>query len=398
MSSRLLSTLDAPTTPDEVAGFLPKLRAALDGSGPALMLVPPEHGSPRRRLLQAVPPDRRVPDDEVALVVPTSGTTGSPRLVMLGPQALRAAVGASSELLGGTATYLLTLPTQYVAGLMVLVRSVLTGNPPVLMDLGHGFTPAAFVAGAHALTTRTTPGRTATALVPTQLARLLDSGAEATRAMTALDAVLIGGAACPPALLDRARAAGVRVVTTYGMTETCGGCVYDGRLMRGVSAALEPDGRIRLKGPVLFDGYLGEPDLTRQVLDGGWFLTSDLGRWRDDGRLEVLGRLDDVVVSGGVNVSLAAVEAELAAVPGVVGAVVVPVDDELWGVRLVAVVAQQGAERPVTLSQLRGHVRERLGPAAAPADLLLVPRLPSLTSGKPDRRAVRNLVQREVSP
>ena len=146
-----------------------------------------------------------------------------------------------------------------------------------------------------------------TALVPTQLVRFLDAEPDALRGF---DAVLVGGAATDPALLARARAEGVRVVTTYGMTETAGGCVYDGAPLDGVRVRVT-DGGVELAGPVLASGYRLDPDATAAAFEGGWFRTRDAGELDAEGRLTVLGRLDDVLISGGVNVAPAAVEAVL---------------------------------------------------------------------------------------
>jgi O-succinylbenzoic acid--CoA ligase len=190
-------------------------------------------------------------------------------------------------------------------------------------------------------------------------------------------------------LLDRAAAAGVRVVTTYGMTETCGGCVYDGLPLDGVDVELDVEHRIRLRGPVLFDGYLGQPDLTAQVMSEGWLVTPDLGRLDAAGRLHVLGRADAVVVSGGVNVSAPAVESRLRQ-HGLVGDVaVVGVDDPEWGQRVVAVVVAAGEAEP-SLGELRDFVAAALPRAWAPRDLVLVPQLPMLAAGKVDVRALRD--------
>ena len=123
--------------------------------------------------------------------------------------------------------------------------------------------------------------------------------------------MLVGGGPVDPSLRERAAEAGVRVVATYGMAETCGGCVYDGLPLDGVGLALAADGRIRLTGPMLFDGYVDDEPATRAALVDGWFVTSDAGRLDEDGRLSVLGRVDDMVVSGGVNVPAAAVGARL---------------------------------------------------------------------------------------
>jgi O-succinylbenzoic acid--CoA ligase len=267
---------------------------------------------------------------------------------------------------------------------------VLGGHDPVVVDVAHGFTPAGFADAVGELLRRDTDPRY-TALVPTQLARLLDAGGSATAALVALDAVLLGGDAVPAALLDRARTAGVSVVTTYGMTETCGGCVYDGAPLPGTQVALDGEGRILLTGPTLFAGYRGRPDLTAEALVDGWFRTSDLGHLDAGGRLQVLGRVDDVIVSGGVKVVPARLEATLASHPSVAEVVVVGRPDATWGQEVVAVVAPAEGRTP-TLESLRDHLRGAVATAWLPRSLVVVHELPHLPSGKPDRATVRTLV------
>jgi O-succinylbenzoic acid--CoA ligase len=346
--------LAAVATPELVA-------AALDGSGPALLptLEPV--------VLQALRVDDPV-DDAVAVVVPTSGSTGEPKGVLLSAAALRASAVATHDRLGGPGQWLLALPTTHVAGLQVLVRSVVAGTRPVPLE---GPTTAASFEAAAA---RMAGGRRYVSLVPTQLRRLLGSPA-----LQAFDAVLLGGAAAPAELLERARSAGVRVVTSYGMSETSGGCVYDGVPLDGVEVDVAE--RVRVRGPVLAEAYrhgpLRDPD--------GWFTTSDVGEWRD-GRLVVLGRADDVVVTGGEKVTPAAVEAELRRHPSVVDVAVVGVPDEEWGQRVVAVVVLRG---PLSLEEARAVVAGPLPRAAAPRELRLLEALPLLPSGKVDRMRLR---------
>jgi O-succinylbenzoic acid--CoA ligase len=226
-------------------------------------------------------------------------------------------------------------------------------------------------------------GRRYTALVPTQLRRYLADEPDALRAFAA---VLVGGAATDPALLEQARGAGVAVVTTYGMTETAGGCVYDGRPLDGVRVRVDDDG-VRLAGPTLATGYRLDPEGTAAAFAGGWFRTRDAGTLDADGRLTVHGRLDDVVISGGVNVVPLAVEAVLREHPGVADAVVFGRPDPEWGQRVVAaVVAAPGADPG--LGTLRPWVADRLGAPAAPRELHTIPAVPLLHTGKPDRRGV----------
>ncbi|WP_456826512.1 o-succinylbenzoate--CoA ligase [Cellulomonas sp. P5_E12] len=366
---------DVPARPDLL---LPALAAALDGTGAAVCPVPDDAAGTTSSV-----------GDDVAVVVRTSGSTGEPRAVLLSATALRASARATHERLAGPGRWLLALPTHHVAGVQVLVRSVLAGTTPVVLEPGP-FRAPAFVAAAAALAT---DARRYTSLVPTQLVRLLEDP-DATTALATFDAVLLGGAAAAPELLARARAADVRVVTTYGMSETCGGCVYDGSPLAGVRVALDDDGRILLAGPVLADGYLGRPDLDADAfvqVDGVRHLrTTDLGQW-SDGVLTVLGRADDVLVSGGTKVAPAPVEQILAELPGVGEVCVVGVPDPEWGQAVVAVVVPRAGARPPTLDDARRAVTDRLGAAHAPRRLVVTDSLPVRGPGKIDRRATAQL-------
>ncbi|MGH3384193.1 MAG: AMP-binding protein [Nocardioidaceae bacterium] len=314
------------------------------------------------------------------LVVRTSGSTGRPKDVVLSRPAMLASARATLARIGGPGQWLLALPAHYVAGAQVLLRSVVGGTDPVVAD-EH----ATFAAAADAMADGV---RRYVSLVPTQLVRLL-ADPESRSALTAFDDVLLGGAAATPTLLTDSRAAGVRVVTTYGMSETCGGCVYDGVPLDGVGVRLDSTGRIHLLGPVLFDGYRDRPELTAETLVDGQLRTPDLGRLDDDGRLEVLGRADDVVVSGGVNVPLPAVEQRLREHPAVGEVAVVGADDQEWGSRVVAFLA---VREKVGLEALRDFVSATLPRAWAPRQLVVVPTLPMLDSGKVDRATLRAML------
>jgi O-succinylbenzoic acid--CoA ligase len=356
--------------------LLAALPTALDGSGPALLPLP--EGPGREDVLAALRPSEPLERGDVALVVPTSGSTGTPKGALLTTSALLHSARATLDRLGGPGQWLLAMPVTHVAGLQVLVRSLVGGGPPVTLDLSPGFTADAFAAA----TARLDPGgRRYTALVPTQLRRLLDAGVD----LSTFDAVLVGGAALP-------FAAPPNVVRTYGMSETCGGCVYDGQPLDGVDVVLGEDGRISIGGPVLFAGYRLRPDLTATALVDGRHLTQDVGAWTSEGRLEVIGRIDDVIVSGGVNVAAALVERVLSQHPAVRAVAVVGVPDDEWGQRVVAVVAGAAATPPPEVSELSAFCATRLEPAAVPRLVVPVDRLPMLASGKPDRSAVRNLV------
>ncbi|MGH3496558.1 MAG: AMP-binding protein [Nocardioidaceae bacterium] len=310
------------------------------------------------------------------LLVRTSGSTGTPKAVLLSRTAFAASTSGTHARIGGPGQWLLALPPAYVAGVNVLIRSLVAGTSPVVADL------AELEQGVDAMDSE----RRYAAVVPTQLHRLAEQGRLSP--LSRLDAVLVGGAALRPALADRVRAAGVRVVRTYGMSETCGGCVYDGVPLDGVRVRIGADARVELAGPMLFDGYADEPRGKAAGLRDSWFVTSDLGHLDGSGRLHVLGRADDVAVSGGVNVPLAAVTDAVLAMPGVRDAVAVGVPDDEWGQRVVAVVV--GAAP--ALVALREHVAQSLGRRDwAPKAVVRVDALPLLPNGKLDRVSVRHL-------
>jgi o-succinylbenzoate---CoA ligase len=308
------------------------------------------------------------------LLIETSGSTGQPKRVVLSRAAMRASALATASRLGGPGQWLLNLPPAYVAGVQVLFRSVLAGVEPVVQDGDFAQATAAM-----------TGGRRYVSLVPTQLTRMLASARDA-EALRGFDVVLVGGARVDPALRRTAAEAGVTVVASYGMSETCGGCVYDGLPLDGVEVGIGPDGRVRIAGPVLFDEYDGQPGLTAEVKRDGWFLTQDLGALDEHGRLSVLGRVDDVVISGGVNVATPAVAARLCEHPGVRAAEVVGVDDDEWGQRVVAVLVGD-----LTLAEARDWVAARHPRSWAPRDVVQVDELPVLANGKADRLRLREL-------
>ncbi len=371
--------------------FLESLSAALDGSGPAI--IPLDARLPAAALdalLRTFDPGEiedaggvttvrsarthspGPPLGDTAVVVGTSGSTGGPKGVRLSARALLHSARASLARVGARPgeRWLCCLPVTHIAGLQVLVRSLVSGTEPVL-------------AAAADPQTLATGGCAHVSLVPTQMQRL---GADLP-VLNAFRSVLVGGAAAPGPLIGRARAAGVPVVTTYGMTETCGGCVYDGLPLDGVRVAVRDD-RIWIGGPVLFDGYWGEP-AARCRGAGRWFRTGDLGRLDESGRLTVRGRADEVINTGGHKVVPGEVAAALQACPGVRDAAVVGQKDPQWGERVVAVVVPADPADPPTLNMLRMHVKERLPRYAAPSRVVLVDTVPALPSGKHDLARLR---------
>jgi len=353
-------------------GLLPALRSALGGDGPAVFAGQAD-GAPPAALPSTVP-------QRIALVIESSGSTGVPKRVALSADAVLASAAASASALGGAGQWLLALPTSYIAGINVLVRSIAADTEPVVLP-SPPFDPERFAAAA----ARMDAPLRFTSLVPAQLATLLAADA-ALPALRRFDRILLGGQAAPPALLDRARDLGVAVSRTYGSSETTGGCVYDGRPIGRAEIAIV-DGQVEIAGPMLAEGYLGDEERTTRAFvmrDGRrWYRSGDAGMIVD-GLLRVTGRLDDIIISGGVNVALGAVEARVREWGGLEDAVVVGQESARWGEVPVVV-----STVDVDLPTLRRFVSDRLGVAAAPDRVAVVERIPLLATGKPDRVAIR---------
>jgi o-succinylbenzoate---CoA ligase len=369
--SRRLTLVPAPEVSQDMVA------AALDGSRPLAVLpdAPTSVVDAARAVLR---PD--VPlEDGADVAVLTSGSSGGGRAALLSAAALVASATATHARLGGPGTWLLTLPVSAIAGLQVITRSLVSGRTTLFLGRGESLTAAV---------ERLPAGdRHYTSFVPTQLRRHLEREPEALRRF---DAIVIGGAATDPGLLARARDEGVRVITSYGMTETAGGCVYDGVPLDGVQARVR-DGGVELAGPVLAQGYRLDEAATADAFVDGWFRTRDAGELAD-GLLTVTGRLDDVLITGGVNVAPQAVETALREHPEIADAVVFGRPDDEWGTRVVAAVVPAPGSSPA-LPALRSWVSERLGAPAAPRELHLIDTVPLLHTGKPDRRSVAQAVR-----
>ncbi|GAA1460682.1 o-succinylbenzoate--CoA ligase [Williamsia maris] len=326
-------------------------------------------------------------DDAVSLVVATSGTTGIPKGAMHTPATLSASAAATESFLGGPGGWLLALPPHHIAGLQVMLRSLRAGHTPVIIDVAGGFDPADLIAGIDAMSG---PHRY-TSLVPTQLIKTLDDPS-ATAALREVDAVLVGGAATPALLQQRAIDAGIPIVRTYGMSETCGGCVYDGVALDGVRIRLadpNPDGigRVVLSGPVVALGYRNLPDHPAFTTPGE-YRTDDLGRLDDAGVLSIVGRADEAISTGGLTVVPQVVEAVILSDPTVAECAVLGLPDERLGERVVAVVvAASGAV--VTTERVRAVAAEQLDRTAVPREVFVVDELPRRGPGKVDRAALR---------
>ena len=315
-----------------------------------------------------------VPED-IALIVESSGSTGTPKRIWLTREALLASAYSSEIALGGgpespKSQWLLALPINYIAGINVLVRSLVAETQPVLMNTALPFTPEAFARSASFMTA----ARRFVSLVPTQLHRLVTAAANDDYLLAALrrfDAILVGGQATDANLLIQAKQLGITVVRSYGSAETAGGCVYDGVPFSEVLLGLTTDGRVKIRGPVLAQNVAD---------DLGWYATSDLGELSPEGHLTILGRSNRVLNSGGLKVSLDLIEETVRAIGGVVEVAAISVNDNEWGER--AAVVYVGS--PEVADYIAADALTQLGVAAKPVRVIRVDAIPRLTSGKPD--------------
>lgn len=318
-----------------------------------------------------------LPDEvaqDVALIVESSGSTGTPKRIALSADALVASARAAHDRLGGQGQWLLALPINFVAGANVLIRSLVAETQPVMMNAALPFSAEGFARAASLMTGE----RRYTSLVPTQLKRLADAAAFDDFLLAQLrrfDAILVGGQAADPELVARLRAQGIKLVITYGMTETCGGCVYDGVPLAGVRVDLAGRNRIRISGATLANEL------------GAEFLTNDLGEFDADGNLLVLGRMDRVIASGGLKISLDRVESLAAQVRGVSEVAATAVSDAEWGERVG--IAYVGS--PEVADIIAEALADTLGPAGKPVRVIRVDRIPLLQNGKPDLIAIGSI-------
>ncbi len=409
---RSLVAVQIPPGAGGVSRLAPLLTSALNGTGPAIAPMPTAPTGLVNLLTEAIKPsddDYPLEANDIAVVCATSGSTGNPRGVLLTANSIFASVTAFADRFGSDFRWVMSVPAHRIAGIMVLARASLNGNPYVVDPSIGGartFDAATFsVTTANAVRESKKDGRPlAVSLVPTQIGRLLDSGSVGIEALQAYQLVLSGGTATPQPMLNRLRELGVNVVISYGMTETCGGCVFDGKPLSGVTISLgtkddvEP-GRISIAGPVIASGYRLRPDLAAVAFIENKLITHDVGKLDSGNLLHVLGRLDDVVQVGGTNVSLSAVEALLRHHPAISDVAVIDIADDLWGSIPMAYVTL----RDLTINQkdltetLKSTVMERIGRAATPRTIQFVDQLPMLDSGKIDRLTLRLQASEEIS-
>ncbi|MCQ9675918.1 o-succinylbenzoate--CoA ligase [Corynebacterium sp. BF-R-2] len=363
------------------AAILPDLEAAI--AGQSTFLPVPAEDRTRTELLRNHMRSGAPIDSSIALVVATSGSTGTPKGAQLTAANLVASADATHQVLGGTGQWLLAMPAHHIAGIQVLVRSLVAGVDPLCLDLSDGFSIPAFARAAHKLAA--TGDRSYTGLTPMQLAKAMDS-LEGIEALRTFDAILVGGAATHPQLLDAAVKLRITVVTTYGSSETAGGCVYSGTPIPGARVRIGEDGRILLGGPMIAQGYRNVDSSAFSVDDSGtsWFATSDAGAFVGN-TLNVTGRLDAIINSGGLKLHPEQLEQHILRVPGVEAACVVGIPDPRLGQMIVA--AYSGwASRADILEALDDLPRWQV-----PKDLRRLDALPTIGPGKVDRQAVAGL-------
>jgi len=403
-NARRLTAITVPSGIGGVTALNKSLREALDGTGPAIIPVPESPDYVVQAILSACKPDNinfPLETDDIAVAVATSGSTGTPRGVLLTTHALTASAQAFGMRFGVHARWVVALPVHRIAGLMVLVRCFVHDSPfEIDPSVGGARTfeaPTFYATTMRARRLCDSDGRSLMiSLVPTQIARLIEAGPVGLDALRAYDVVLSGAAATPQPMLEKLRNAGVNVVVSYGMSETCGGCAFDGQPLDGVTISLatqdeaEP-GRISISGPVVADGYRLRPDIDALTFVDGRMLTHDVGKLDSAGLLHVLGRLDDVVTVGGVNVSLSAVEALIRHHNAIDEVAIVDVADAAWGSLPIAYLVSHdsAASESQLVAEIRNVVAERIGQAATPREFFFVNALPMLDSGKVDRLTLR---------
>lgn len=359
--------------------IMPDLEAAI--AGQCAVLPVPKADRHRAETLRTTMRAGQSIDDSVAVVVATSGSTGTPKGAELTPLNLVSSADATHQFLGGPGQWLLAMPAHHIAGLQVLVRSMVAGVEPAFVDLTRGFSTGEFATRADELAA--TDERMYTALTPMQLNKAMSTlaGIEALRLFSA---VLVGGGRINPKMLSSASKLHINVVTTYGSSETAGGCIYNGTPLAGTKVRVVGDeGRIHLSGPMVARGYRNIPD-HEAFAEPGWYATSDAGEL-DNGVLRVTGRLDNIIETGGLKLQPEVLEEFMLSLGGITAACVVGVADERFGQRICAAYSGSAA-----VSDLM-EAFDDLPRWQVPKDVRHVREMPVIGPGKVDRIAVREL-------
>ncbi len=357
---------------NDVVAALLALSDALAGT--CAVFISPREVNGEKVTVEGIP---EFVDSNTAVIVESSGSTGTPKRISISAKALIASAKATEEYFGTQGQWLLTLPINYIAGIQVLVRSILSDVPPIQMNTAVPFTPEAFALSSTLLTA----DAKFTSLVPTQLIRLQQLASQdpfLVKLLQRFKAILVGGQATSPEVLEFFRDKGINVVESYGMAETSGGCVYNGQALSGVEIKLVGEGTVAIRGDVLANDVASE---------GGFLVTQDMGEFNEQGLLRILGRADRVIISGGLKMSLDSVEAVAASVPGVVEVGATAVSSTEWGERVG--IAYVGS--PEVADYIAKAVFEQLGIAAKPIRVIRVDRLPRLANGKTDLITLRQI-------
>ncbi|WP_293951271.1 o-succinylbenzoate--CoA ligase [uncultured Corynebacterium sp.] len=375
MSYRILEPL--PVDPANPVAILGDLEDAIAGRRSFLPI--PAKDRPRAQQLRDSQKAGQPIDTEIALVMATSGSTGTPKGAQLTPGNLVSSADATHQYLGGEGQWLLAMPAHHIAGMQVLIRALIAGVEPLALDLSEGFQVPDFATAAEEL--KTTGDRVYTSLTPLQLIKAMDS-LEGIDALRLFDAILVGGAPTSRPTLDAARELGITVITTYGSSETSGGCIYDGVAIPGAKVRIR-DSRVELGGPMIARGYRNSPR-HEDFSEPGWFRTSDIGEFVDD-HLTIMGRMDSIIDSGGLKLHPEVLEKAITDLEGIEGACVLGVPDQRLGQAIVA--AYSGTLSPSEV--IRGL--SDLPRWQLPKQLKHVEALPMIGPGKVDRRAVTAL-------
>lgn len=355
-SQRELRTVDPTWTLAELMAHLTK---AITSQGAALALTQ-SHA--------------KFVNQEISLVIPTSGSTGKSKEVSISARALVASAQASNKFLGAQSgqRWSLLLPLTHIAGINVLLRSNELNSVPVdLRNAEENYPDVDF-----------------TAIVPTQLYRALNGDGALLQHLKNAKTVLVGGGKLSSQLREAAEKVGIHVIESYGMTETSGGCIYDGTPLDGTSFEIGNDGRIKISGNSIASGYLAEDKLWQDSFDGKWFTTSDLGTI-ENGKLLVLARTDDVVISGGENISLIAIESAIKNVHPSIDVAAFAISDSEWGSAIHLAIAGE----KITEEEIQEILQSALGRIAKPKAIHYLDRIPLSSLGKVDRQALMEMVK-----
>lgn len=400
MPDRPLARIPVPPGAQGVAALIEPLRAALDGTGPAIAPIPTVSATTSNeyvsQLLQATrPADSSAPleSDEIAVVMATSGSTHNPKGVLHSAATITALSAAALGPLTAAPQWIAALPVTSMGGLNVLIRSLGSGLDPIaISSLGGAapFTPQAFNEAFRAALVRSPDVRVS--LVAAQLRRLL-ADPESSAALQQCAQILVGGGPLPLHTAEAARSANILITTTYGATETAGGCVFNGKPLSQVQVSIDAeDSQIVLSGPMVALGYRCEPELTSRQFDQGSYRTGDTGTFNET--LLVTGRLDDVVTINGVNVAVQAVSDALTGHASVGTCAVLAETDGTGETQLFAAITMTtlDVDSDALKQELRAVIRENLGAAAVPRYFALLESLPMLPNGKVDQRMLKGLI------